>query len=155
MVLFDLEKTQLVPFQDMNEVHLEEMALGNEIFEHLQNTTPVDHKWLQLKLRDFLYHTRDHFKFEEEIMKETLCPILSSHESEHNRVLAIMIQIFKDYMMSADTQILKDYFECEFKPWIEHHILTMDTVTATYLESYEKGESIPGLSDHQCGTSKC
>ena len=88
-------------------------------------------------LQDFAFHLRDHFLFEEDMMRETNCPIFDCHESEHKRVQKIMFQIFKEYATTKNVNLLKFYFEVEFKTWIENHIVTMDTVTGAFLANPE------------------
>ena len=70
-------------------------------------------------------------------MRETNCPIFDCHESEHKRVQKIMFQIFKEYATTKNVNLLKFYFEVEFKTWIENHIVTMDTVTGAFLANPE------------------
>lgn len=132
-MLFDLENVNKVAFNDMNEVHLEELELANSIYEYILSTKDYDHKIIEQKLEEFTFHLRDHFLFEEDMMRETNCPILSCHQEEHVRVQKIMFQIFTEYARTHDAQLIRFYFEREFKMWIENHILTMDTVTGAFL----------------------
>jgi hemerythrin len=136
-MLFDLEKMNKVAFDDMNEVHTEELELANSIYDYLISTNEHDHSRIEKMLEEFAYHLRDHFLFEEDMMAETNCPILGCHSNEHKRVQKIMFQIFHDYALSKKVDLLKLYFEFEFKIWIENHILTMDTVTGAYLKNPE------------------
>jgi hemerythrin len=132
-MLFNTESFDKVAFEDMNTVHCEELTLANEIHQYLVSTKEHDHTYIESKLEEFAFHIRDHFLFEEDMMRETNCPILSCHEGEHKRVQKIMFQIFKAYAETKDVNILLYYFEIEFKSWIENHIITMDTVTGAFL----------------------
>lgn len=132
-MLFDLENVSRVAFQDMNEVHIEELQLVNKIHDYLMSSKDHDHKKIEGMLEEFAFHLRDHFLFEEDMMRETNCPIISCHEGEHKRVQKIMFQIFKEYALTKNVNLLKFYFEIEFKSWIENHLLTMDAVTGAYL----------------------
>lgn len=132
-MLFDLEKVNKVAFDDMNTVHLEELEMANTIYDYVMNTNEHDHSKIESMLEEFVFHLRDHFLFEEDLMRETNCPILSCHEEEHKRVQKITFQIFTEYGKKKDVNLLQFYFEREFKPWIENHILTMDTVTGAFL----------------------
>ena len=136
-MLFDLEKMNKVPFEDMNEVHTEELILANNIYTYLISTKDHDHSQIEKMLEEFALHLRDHFQFEEAMMEETNCPIIGCHSSEHKRVQKIMYQLFQDYALKKDVNLLKFYFEFEFKSWIENHILTMDMVTGAYLKNPE------------------
>lgn len=132
-MLFNLSEMSQVPLEDMNEVHTEELELANKIFEYLNNPEH-DHSVIERMLQEFAFHIRDHFLFEEDMMAETNCPILGCHSTEHKRVQKIMFQIFQEYAMNKDVNLLKAYFEFEFKPWIENHIVTMDMVTGKFLK---------------------
>ena len=136
-MLFDIQKMNKVPFDDMNEVHAEELELANTIYDYLISTKEYDHPRIEKMLEEFAFHLRDHFLFEEDMMKETNCPILGCHSNEHKRVQKIMYQLFQEYVLSKDVNLLKFYFEFEFKSWIENHILTMDMVTGAYLKDPE------------------
>lgn len=136
-MLFALEKMNKVPFEDMNEVHTEELALANTIYAYLTSTKDHDHALIEKMLEEFAFHLRDHFQFEEDMMEETNCPIIGCHTNEHKRVQKIMYQLFQDYALKKDVNLLKFYFEFEFKSWIENHILTMDMVTGAYLQNPE------------------
>lgn len=136
-MLFDIVKMDTVAFEDMNFIHSEELTLANNIYAYLTSTKEYDHKRIEMMLEEFAFHLRDHFQFEEDMMEETNCPILSCHANEHKRVQKIMFQLFQEYARTKDVNILKYYFEFEFKTWIENHILTMDTVTGAYLQDPE------------------
>lgn len=145
-MLFTLEKTPQLPFGQMNLVHHEELDLANNIFEFLNSSKlsgEERNKHLDSLLKEFLLHVKEHFQYEEELMSETNCPIIECHRDEHHRVLKLMIEIFRDYYFSRDEDVLNAYFEYEFKNWIINHIMTMDTVTATYFTNFEKGEELP------------
>lgn len=145
-MLFTIEKTPDLPFEQMNLVHHEELDLANSIFEFLSSSPlEADERKIALDnmLKEFLMHVKEHFQYEEELMMETKCPIIDCHRDEHNRVLKLMIEVFRDFYFSRDEEMIKAYFDYEFKNWILNHIMTMDTVTATYFSLYEKGEEPP------------
>lgn len=141
-MLFNTDSIPKVAYEEMNEVHLEEVVIANAIHNYLSQSIEHDKKRIEAMLQEFVFHVRDHFEYEQQMMKDSNCPILGCHESEHRRVLQLMFQVFKDFALTHDIQLLKDYFEHEFKAWIENHIVTMDTVTAIYLSKISKGEDI-------------
>jgi hemerythrin len=138
IMIFNVENMAKVPFSDMNLVHSEELELANSIHEYLISTKDHDHEKILTMLEEFTFHIRDHFLFEEDMMRETSCPILDCHASEHKRVQKIMYQLFLEYGKTKNINLLIFYFEVEFKTWIENHIITMDTVTGAFLENPEK-----------------
>lgn len=135
-MLFNTDLMPNVALPLMNDVHLEELTLANNIYKYLSQSIEHDCKAIEELLKEFIFHVNEHFRNEERMMNETNCPIIHCHEEEHKRVQLLMVQIFKDYAISSDIQLLKDYFEYEFKPWIGNHILTMDTVTGLYLKEH-------------------
>lgn len=145
-MLFTMEKTPVLPFEQMNFVHHEELDLANSIFRFLNSSSLQGEERkliLDKMLKEFLIHVKEHFQYEEELMTDTNCPILGCHRDEHNRVLKLMIEVFRDFYFSRDEEMLKAYFDYEFKNWILDHIVSMDMVTATYFDKYEKGEELP------------
>jgi hemerythrin len=142
-MLFNLENVTQVAFEDMNEVHSEELIMANDIYHYLTSQADHDHQIIEKMLQEFAFHLRDHFLFEEDMMRQTNCPILGCHEGEHKRVQKIMFQIFTEYGVSKNINLLKFYFEIEFKSWIENHILTMDTVTGIFLKDYHALPDLP------------
>lgn len=154
-MLFNIDLMPKVSYDVMNEVHCEELVLANEIYDYLSRPIEHDQKLIEEMLKKFVLHVYVHFENEEKMMRETNCPIISCHEGEHKRVQKLMIQFFQDYALSKNSQMLKDFFESEFRPWIENHILTMDTVTAIYLFKISSGENIFLSDKHGCGTKNC
>ncbi len=152
-MLFAVEKTPVLPFEQMNLVHYEELHLANSIFIFL-STSNVNrderNKILDQMLKNFIVHVRDHFQYEEELMADTNCPILNCHRDEHQKTLKEMIEVFREYHETRNGQLLVAYLEFQFKPWILDHISSMDMVTAMYFEKYENGEELPtgGCSGH-------
>ncbi|MGZ3788102.1 MAG: bacteriohemerythrin [Bacteriovorax sp.] len=153
-MLFNIDLMPKVALEEMNDVHLEELSMANDIYDYLSRPIDHDQNTIEGMLKEFVLHVHGHFYNEEQMMKETNCPILSCHEGEHQRVLSIMVQFLKDYALSKDHQMLKDFFEYEFKAWIENHILTMDTVTGMYLSKISMGENVFHSDNHGCETKK-
>lgn len=132
-MLFEIERMSHVPFPAMNEVHSEELEMVNAIHDYLTSTKNYDHEKIEEMLKVFAFHLQEHFAFEEDMMRKTSCPVIHCHSGEHARVLRIMHQMFEDYALKRDVNLLKFYFEFEFKNWIENHIVTMDMVTGHFL----------------------
>jgi len=149
--LFDLVKIDNLPSEAMNEIHREELEIVNLIFDKLSKDS-IDQSELENQIFKFAEHLKEHFAFEEYLMDEAKCPILSCHQEEHQRVYAVMIHVFKQFAYTKDFSLLKKYFEFEYKPWIENHLKTMDLVTATFLENPDLFLNDPTAKRH---SSQC
>ena len=133
-MLFQEEMLPKVALPLMNETHIEEIELVNGIYDLLTTTQNFDHALLLEKLDEFLVHVEHHFLSENNLMQDFNFPALHCHKAEHERVLNILKFVVDRYISNHDEQELKDFFEHDFRPWIENHIQTMDFVTANYLQ---------------------
>lgn len=152
-MLFMMENSNNLPFDQMNIVHGEEMELANSIYNFLKSSPTGNEKRseeLNQMLKIFIIHVKEHFQYEEELMEETNCPILSCHKEEHQKTLSEMIEVFREYFTTKNEQLLLAYFEYNFKVWIIDHIASMDYLTAVFFDKYQRGEEVPtgGCSGH-------
>ncbi len=134
-MLIDTINIPTVKNDDINFLHSEEITLLNNIFNDIKEIKNSDPKKVENLLTSFVYHVRDHFLYEEQLMQESKSPLLDCHREEHIRVQKLMFQTFKNYGETKNNQLLIDYFESEFRPWILNHIETMDSALAEYLMS--------------------
>lgn len=117
-----------VAMENMNDVHLEEVALINEIDAMLESDADVS-----AKLQELLAHTREHFEGEETMMEEQNFPPYPFHKGEHDAALEQMQKVFADFSATGDKTALTRYIRETLPAWIDNHIKTMDTVTAVFL----------------------
>jgi hemerythrin len=93
-------------------------------------------KKLNSCLEQLLSDTINHFQLEEKYMEEYQFPARKKHQQEHNRVLVRMTDQC-DYWQSQHnlkaTLQLEQYISEEFPQWLVNHIVTMDTVIASYI----------------------
>jgi len=138
-MLIDKTSLPLVAMEFMNEVHLEDVDIINQLFEEILEyeaspSLPNEEK-LNTLYQEWFTHTINHFQGEEEMMQEKGFPPYPVHKSEHQYALDKMDTIFKEWKESKDIQILKHYFIEELVPWLSNHIQTMDTVTAMFFKT--------------------
>lgn len=138
-MLIDKQALPMVAIDFMNEVHLEDVDIINELFTEIlvyendpseSNKQKVDelyNKWFE--------HTVNHFKGEEVEMEVKNFPPYPVHKGEHEYCLSRMDEVFKQWQSSNDIQVLKKYFIEELVPWLANHIQTMDTVTAMFFRT--------------------
>jgi hemerythrin len=138
-MLLDLDALPSVEMEFMNEVHKEDVEIINTLFETLlayenepnkENASRVDtifEKWVA--------HTVSHFEGEEVKMREMGFPPYAMHKGEHDRTLAQMRMFLKEWKETREVKPLKIYLVEELPAWLSNHILTMDTVTATFFKT--------------------
>lgn len=138
-MLIEKQDMPYVAMEFMNEVHLEDIDIINEIFElilkyekdhSLENRTLLENRY-----KNWINHTVEHFKGEEVMMQEKKFPPYHFHKAEHDRALDKMKNTFNLWRQTDDVQTLKGYFIEELPQWLINHIKSMDTVTAMFLKT--------------------
>ena len=109
-----------------------------EIEADAQVTEPDSVEIDQL-LQTLLLDTVTHFELEEQCMEEYLFPARVEHNQEHQRVLVWMAE--EHSLWTADCSVetiihLSDYAADKFPNWLLSHIVTMDTVMASYIHRH-------------------
>lgn len=131
MMLITQEQLPMVALPSMNDTHLEETLIINRLHAAAKdNNTQAVSEILQ----ELLEHTSMHFLNEEEMMEEALFPAFQKHKSEHDRHLHELKSVIKYFEEHKDTKAISAYIEGNLKPWMIHHIETMDTMTAIFLQ---------------------
>lgn len=138
-MLIDKEKLPLVELGFMDKTHLEDVDLINEIHDKIEllakdaseeNFTNLEHSY-----KKWLNHTCEHFRAEEDKMRATSFFAYACHQSEHERNLKEINEVWKNFEKNKELAYLKTYMEKTLPNWLVNHILTMDTVTANYFKS--------------------
>lgn len=139
MALLDKDSLPLVAMEFMNETHLEDVDIINELFtkilEYENNPTEENEQLLNSKYKEWFDHTVDHFHGEEVMMEEKKFPPYPVHQGEHQYALNRMDEVFKQWQSSKDIGVLKIYMVEELPNWLVNHIQTMDTVTAMFFKT--------------------
>ncbi|ETN93115.1 cation-binding hemerythrin HHE family protein [Gammaproteobacteria bacterium MOLA455] len=113
---------------------------GDEIETEMEiKTSQLDSDEIEQLMQTLLSDTVRHFELEEESMEEYGFPARGEHSEEHRRVL----QWMKDEhsLWSRDCSIetinhLSIYAADRFPKWLLNHIVTMDTVMASYIHRH-------------------
>ena len=138
-MLIDKNELPMVAMDFMNEVHLEDVDIINELYEHIltyeRNPNTSNQEQLDQQYQLWFEHTVAHFRGEEIEMEEQAFPPYMMHKGEHDKALSIMDELFRTWQRSRDINILKNYFTTTLPQWLTHHIQTMDTVTAMFLKT--------------------
>ncbi|WP_321311770.1 hemerythrin family protein [Halarcobacter sp.] len=138
-MLLDKNNLPLVSMEFMNEVHFEDIAIINELYELIiqyeENVNINNEEKVNTKYMQWYNHTVKHFEREEIQMIEKGFPPYHMHKAEHENALNLMNQIFKKWEETKDIKILKQYLTEDLPKWLINHIQTMDTVTAMFLKT--------------------
>ena len=125
------EELPMVAMQSMNDTHLEDLMLINQLLSAAQSK---NHAATKIFLDELVEHTIAHFSGEEEMMREKKFPPYPVHKGEHDRVLKELKNIQKIFNEGeGDFALITSYIEGSLTPWLIDHIKTLDTVTAMFL----------------------
>lgn len=125
------EQLPMVAISSMNDTHLEEMLIINKLEAAVKSNNIEEVAQLLKELRE---HTAIHYSNEEDIMEKALYPDLKTHKSEHDRHLQELGSLIKYFDKNRDTKAIAAYVEGNLIPWSLHHIETMDTTMAKFVE---------------------
>ena len=138
-MLIEIKKIPQVAMAFMNETHAEDVAIINDLYAlilayekepNAENKKPLDAKY-----EEWLLHTIEHFRVEEEQMRSLGFPPFAMHKGEHDNALAQMDTRFRAWQESQNIAALKTYIGVELPQWLSNHIATMDTVTAMFFQT--------------------
>ena len=130
------ETVPMVALESMNETHLEEIELINQlgalVIEGLDGAE--NSEILEQKLIEWLEHTRAHFGRENQLMSDHGFPAYPVHSAEHERVLGQLEQLYSTWKSDGDLQPVAEYLFVNWPSWFDTHLKTMDMVTARFLQ---------------------
>ena len=126
------EQLPMVAMPSMNDTHLEEILIINRLDTAARNN---DIETVSKILQELLEHTITHFSSEEEMMEKGLFPAYHTHKSEHDRHVQELKSLIKYFEKNRDTKAIYVYIEGSLTPWMIHHVETMDTATAAFLQA--------------------
>ena len=125
------EQLPLVAVPSMNDTHLEELLIINKLDSA---ATSGDLQTLSETLTALLEHTIEHFSNENKMMQEAHFPAFETHKSEHDRHLHELQSVIKYFKANQDPSAITAYIYGTLIPWLIHHIQTMDSMTALFLQ---------------------
>ncbi len=138
-MLIDKNNLPLVAEDFMNDVHLEDVEIINELYEKVisyKNNNNEENKKEVIAIYEKWYeHTINHFKGEEDKMIEMHFPPYMMHKGEHEKCLEDMKHVLENFSNTSDEEALIKYLEEDLINWLINHIQTMDTVTAMFFKT--------------------
>jgi hemerythrin len=138
-MLLDTKDMPIVAMDFMNDVHAKDIEIINTLYDALLSYETVpseEHKERLIQLyREWFEHTIEHFHGEEVLMVEKKFPPYQVHKGEHDRALALMDDVLRNFTKTGDIAGLKQYITQVVPQWFVQHIQSMDTVTAMFFKS--------------------
>ncbi|MFC2074398.1 bacteriohemerythrin [Campylobacterota bacterium] len=125
------EQLPMVAMPSMNDMHLEEMLFINALHEAVKSR---DFNTIVEKLETLLEHTQTHFSQEEQMMEDAGFKSFYEHKGEHDRHLHELRHLIKYFHEHRDPHAIAAYVEGNLESWTIHHIKTMDTEMASFLQ---------------------
>jgi len=133
--MIDINTLPLVNFDEINQVHHEEVKILNSLYTLLDAPDSKD-KEIILRLNELLLHIREHFANEERLMKESYYQSLNMHKAEHGKIINEVQMQIMEFRNRKELEPLKEYFKEDFPTWLDQHILSMDITLAEHLSQY-------------------
>jgi hemerythrin len=137
-----IDQIPLVALEVMNQVHREEVGmvnqLGSLLIDGLQAEPDIEA--ITQSVVVWIDHTREHFAGENSMMRVHGFPPYLVHKGEHDQVLLRLEQLQRQWLENYNLQALADYLFIEWRNWFDHHVNSMDTVTAQFLVGHAVNE---------------
>jgi len=121
----------LVELDSMNEVHKREIVLLNNLY---QSILDKNIEKITIDFDIFIEDLKEHFDSEEKKMKEYKFHALMKHKMAHMQAVLEIRKARTDWDKYKEPEVLQQYFEEAFKPWLVRHLNGMDTITAEFLK---------------------
>jgi hemerythrin len=138
-MLIEKSRVAVVDMDFMNDLHSEDIEIINTLFDNIiryeKDRSQENREAITREYKLWHKHTINHFKTEEDMMIQKQFPPYMMHKSEHDRALNIMQDEFDKWESSYDIDMLKRYIIEDVPLWLEQHISTMDTITASFFKS--------------------
>ena len=131
----DCEALPQVAMPFMNTVHCEELTLVAKLLAKLQARAAVED--IDALVGQWLSHTEEHFAREERLMEEYRFPPYPVHKMEHTKALENLNTRIQQWSASHDYDALERYIQEDWRAWLQHHISTMDRVTANFFSQFD------------------
>jgi len=132
-VFLKKEELPVVPRDEMNEIHYEEVDIINDLYD---SASKGDLEKTKEHLEEFINHIEDHFGFEEDLMEQNEFFAYPMHKMEHDNVRRRIYAIKQQLEETNDPKIIVNFLENEFVPWLINHLNTMDMATASFLGGF-------------------
>lgn len=136
--ILDPETVPLVDIDFMNNTHLEELSIANELGEHItkyqdgNDTSEENSAKILALLNKWLEHTIPHFERENALMQQTGFPAYQVHSEEHEAAIKRFKIIINAWEENKDIDLLSDFMFKQWPNWFNSHVQSMDMMTAKF-----------------------
>ncbi len=127
-----------VAMDAMNDVHREELAIVNQVYDAI--VASESEKISQL-CQQWLDHTKAHFEKENSMMEIYDFPAYHCHHSEHVQALQGLQDVIQEWNNKHDLDLLSIYVKDTWPQWYVTHISSMDMVTSAFIKQSLLDES--------------
>lgn len=100
-------------------------------------------EFLQMTFLFLADYAREHFAYEEELMKKFNYPDIETHITEHQRFRDDLKFFQEDFISSGDTSGPLINLIGQISEWLVYHILNVDQQMGAYLHSISSPEKAP------------
>jgi len=136
--ILEADKIPLVDIDFMNNTHLEELTIANELGEKVtkyqdgSDTSEENSAQISMLLDKWLAHTIPHFERENKLMQETGFPAFSVHADEHEIALNRFKTVINAWTDNKDIDQISDFIFTFWPDWFNGHVNSMDMMTAKF-----------------------
>ena len=140
MELIKLEDDLKLNIPEIDSQHEVLIGLVNQLHETMLQG--ADRAALDGLLSQLLEHTQTHFAYEEQLMSQYNYPEYEAHKSEHNRLMAHLVDLAKRY--NNGELLLSFAIVLELKGWAVVHIEKSDKPLGTFLNNRKGFDATQG-----------
>lgn len=136
--VLEADKVPLVDIDFMNNTHLEELSIANELAEHVaqyqdgKDTSKENSSKISKLLDKWLAHTIPHFERENKLMEKIGFPAYSVHADEHEIALNNFRAVINAWTENKDIDLVSDFIFTLWPDWFNRHVNSMDMMTAKF-----------------------
>jgi len=133
--MIDKSRLPRVAKAQMNTVHEEELEHINTLLTALKES---DDNAVTKAMESLLAHMKEHFDYEEGMLKNRGFGMFEIHRSDHTRIMNETRMAYMNWRNFRDREALREFIEEEFMEWLDFHIQAMDSVAADFLVQKER-----------------
>lgn len=132
------ETIPLVDIDFMNDTHVEELSIANQLGEHVskyqdgEDSSDENAGKISELLKKWLDHTIPHFERENTLMRDTGFPATAVHMDEHEIALNRFQTVISAWEENKDIDLVSDFIFTLWPNWFNGHVNSMDMMTAKF-----------------------
>jgi len=128
------EQLEDMNVEEMQKIHEDEIQILNDIDKlatqcQIQKT-PTDA--LEAKLHEYVAHVKEHFAYEEELMRKYDFPKYEMHKTAHDVFLSDLEHSSREWRLYGDFKKITNFIR-KTPEWLFIHVNTVDFPTANFL----------------------